>query len=103
MARANKKTCSRICANKNRAGIKYGTKRPYDKVRNERTIKLRVLEIRGGKCERCEYSKKQILHVHHKDRNHSNNSIQNLELICPNCHYEEHYLEKSWLNDTVQH
>jgi len=103
LARANKKTCSRVCANKNRAGIKYGTKRPYDKVKNERTLKLRILELRGGKCERCGYSKKQILHVHHKDRNHSNNNPQNLELICPNCHYEEHYLEKSWLNDTVGH
>ncbi|MBI3573571.1 hypothetical protein HY090_00790 [Candidatus Kaiserbacteria bacterium] len=41
--------------------------------------------------------------MHHKDRNRNNNSLGNLELICPNCHYEEHYLEKSWLNDRVAH
>jgi 5-methylcytosine-specific restriction endonuclease McrA len=103
LASANKKTCSRRCANINRAGIKYGIKRPYDKVRQQRTIKLRVLEVRGGICQRCGYSKKEILHVHHKDRNRNNNTLENLELICPNCHYEEHYLEKSWLNGKVSH
>jgi len=25
-----------------------------------------------------------------------------LELICPNCHFEEHYLEKSWLKDIIK-
>jgi len=59
--------------------------------------KMQLLELRGGVCERCGYSKREILHVHHKDRNRNNNDLKNLELICPNCHYEEHYLEKSWL------
>ena len=27
--------------------------------------------------------------------------LENLELICPNCHGEEHYLENSWLSGTV--
>ncbi len=72
-----------------------------DKVKNERAIKLRVIELCGSKCQRCEYSKVEILHVHHKDRNHSNNDTSNLELICPNCHYEEHYLEKSWLRSRL--
>ena len=64
-------------------------------------IKLRLLEQRGKCCERCGFTKFQILQVHHKDRNRKNNDFQNLELICPNCHYEEHYLEKSWLNDSL--
>jgi predicted HNH restriction endonuclease len=38
------------------------------------------------------------LNVHHKDWNHENNDLGNLELLCPNCHSEEHYLEKSWLH-----
>jgi Zn finger protein HypA/HybF involved in hydrogenase expression len=59
---------------------------------------LRLLKIRGLKCERCGYSKIQILQVHHKDKNRGNNDLDSLELICPNCHYEQHYLEKSWLN-----
>lgn len=98
-SRFNKKTCSRACSNINRAGIKYGQHRPFDKVFSERIIKIRLLKMRGTKCERCGYAKTEILQVHHKDRNHKNNNIENLELICPNCHYEDHYLKGSWLSE----
>ena len=27
------------------------------------------------------------LHVHHKDGDHNNNNIKNLEFLCPNCHW----------------
>lgn len=97
LAKFNKKTCSRSCANKHRAGIKYNLNRPKDKVKYQRGLKLRLLKERGNKCQRCGYDKYEILQVHHKDRDHTNNNLENLELICPNCHYEEHYLEKSWL------
>ena len=97
LASANKKTCSRACANTHRAGIKYNIGSPRDKVKDQRSLKLRLLKERGERCQRCGYSKIEILHVHHKDRNPNNNELSNLELICPNCHYEEHYLEKSWL------
>ncbi len=98
LAKFNKKTCSRACANKHRAGIKYklgGLRK--DKVKHYQSLKRRLLVQRGTKCERCGYSKYEILQIHHKDKNHSNNELNNLELICPNCHYEEHLLEKSWL------
>ena len=95
----NKKTCSRNCANINRAGIKYKIGSPKDKVKSQQALKLRLLKDRGMICERCSYNKHEILQVHHKDRNRDNNSIDNLELICPNCHYEEHFLEKSWLKN----
>ena len=97
LAGANKKTCSRVCANKNRIGIKYKLNRPKDKVKYYRGLKIRLLEKRGKKCERCGYDKHEVLQIHHKDKNRSNNRFNNLELICPNCHFEEHYLEKSWL------
>jgi 5-methylcytosine-specific restriction endonuclease McrA len=94
----NKKTCSRACSNKNRAGIKYKLSAPRkDKVKSYQALKLRLLEVRGNDCARCSYSKHEILQIHHKDRDRGNNVLENLELICPNCHYEEHYLEKSWL------
>ena len=97
LAGANKKTCSRACANKHRTGIKYNYRRPDDKVKDQRMLKIRLLEKRGAKCERCNYSKKEILQVHHKNRNRMHNHLSNLELLCPNCHAEEHYLRKSWL------
>ncbi len=92
LAGLNKKTCSRACANKHRAGIQYKINRPKDKVKAQKALKMRLLVIHGKKCQRCSYSKFEILQVHHKDRNRKNNLLNNLELICPNCHYEEHYL-----------
>lgn len=94
----NKKTCSRSCANKHRKGIQYKINRPKDKVKHYKALKKRLMEQRGKSCERCNYNKYQILQVHHIDRNRKNNDLKNLELICPNCHFEEHYLVK---DDTI--
>jgi 5-methylcytosine-specific restriction endonuclease McrA len=99
LAGENKKTCSRSCANKNRSGINYKTGNRKNKVKYYKGLKIRLLELKGNSCERCGYNKQEILQIHHRDRNHSNNSIKNLELICPNCHFEEHFLEKSWLKN----
>ena len=43
LAGANKKTCSRICANKHRTGIKYKINSPRDKVKDQRSLKLRLI------------------------------------------------------------
>lgn len=91
---ANKKTCSRSCANKNRAGIQYTGRRLKDNVVTIRQLKNRMIEDRGTNCERCDFNICKILQVHHRDRNRSNNNITNLELLCPNCHAIEHYLKK---------
>ena len=95
LAGDNKKTCSRACSNIHRTGIGYNKGSPKDKVKSQKALKIRLLEIRGKVCERCKYAGYQILQVHHKDRNRNNNSLENLELICPNCHCEEHYGEKA--------
>lgn len=41
-----------------------------------------------GPCNRC--GKPQARDVHHKDGNHLNNSLENLERICRSCHNREH-------------
>ncbi len=92
-----KKTCSRACSNKHRTGIKYKLNRPRDKVVYMDGLKLRLMIERGKNCQRCGFSKTEILIIHHIDRDRTHNEPSNLELICPNCHAEEHYLEKSWL------
>lgn len=47
-------------------------------------------ETRGRKCESCGLSKwletPIPLDIHHKDGNSDNNKLENLEMICPNCH-----------------
>ena len=51
----------------------------------------------GSKCQKCGYDKNPAaLTVHHKDRNRSNNSMDNLEVLCANCHAIEHYEDGSY-------
>lgn len=51
-----------------------------------------LLENREYKCERCGWGEinpvtnKVPLEIHHKDGNYKNNSEDNLEVLCPNCH-----------------
>lgn len=40
----------------------------------------------GIVCEQCGYSNVDALEVHHIDRNRTNNSIDNLKVLCANCH-----------------
>lgn len=56
------------------------------------------MKVRGNSCQKCGYSKFDIFQVHHKDRNRDNNKLNNLEILCPNCHYEKHHLEGIALN-----
>jgi predicted nucleic acid-binding Zn ribbon protein len=101
LAGLHKKTCSRACSNKNRSGIKYNINAPRDKAREQRAIKLRLIKERGNTCERCGYHRFPIIEVHHRDRNRQNNSSENLMLLCPNCHTEEHYLKSRSLDDSI--
>ena len=39
------------------------------------------------KCAVCGYNEEpKILQVHHKDSNRTNNTVENLCILCPNCH-----------------
>lgn len=48
--------------------------------------------IKSYKCERCGITEwlgsveNLVLELNHKDSNHYNNNIENLEILCPNCH-----------------
>ncbi len=99
LSNLHRKTCSRSCSNKNREGIKYKVNSPHDKAKSQQALKMQLLRLRGKNCERCGYGGFEILQVHHKDRNRNNNDTENLELVCPNCHCEEHYALNSWLKD----
>lgn len=49
-----------------------------------------AFENKGRQCEHCQITNELVLCVHHKDRDRSNNSIDNLEVLCYNCHVLVH-------------
>lgn len=69
------------------------TKKKYNLYKN------RPIDIKKPHCERCGFFGIDPcqLDIHHKDRNHLNNEISNLETLCSNCHRLEHKNEyKTW-------
>ena len=55
-----------------------------------RTLKKYLLEVNGNKCWDCgisEWNNKSItMDLEHIDGNSDNNTLENLSLLCPNCH-----------------
>lgn len=51
-------------------------------------------------CERCDKdlidANRWMWVVHHRDHNHYNNVVENLELLCKRCHQIEHECHKSF-------
>ena len=78
-----RKFCSRACVGKSKKTVfeaKFTTVR-----------KAMVSRDMIKACQRCGYNAHpEILGVHHMDRNRKNNSLENLEVLCPNCHSLEH-------------
>lgn len=44
------------------------------------------------KCKDCGETRKYMLVVHHKDGNRNNNLLDNLEILCHNCHTTKHLI-----------
>lgn len=82
-------TCSRACANKH---FRSGSNSPnYKHGNNSHRSVIKKANLLTH-CHRCNYNKLPVLQIHHKDRNRFNNAIDNLLVLCPTCHEEEHYL-----------
>lgn len=65
--------------------------------KSKRVIKQRLISTRGHKCENCKTStwcegKPIVLELEHIDGNNENNILENLLLLCPNCHSQT----KTW-------
>lgn len=77
--------------NPNKGKIDYSKFTNTGTKRSRRsTIKKNLIELRGHKCELCQLTKWNNtdipLEVHHIDGNTANNNLENLQLLCPNCH-----------------
>jgi len=72
-------TCSRACSN------------TYFRTRDgAHTYRTRALKHYGCKCAVCGFDNILAIEVHHIDKNRQNNSIENLKILCANCHRVEH-------------
>lgn len=75
---AKRRNCSQSCGN---------TKREVGKD----TLHWRARKHKADSCETC--SATTGLHVHHVDRNPSNNDPTNLQTLCASCHLKLHWRE----------
>lgn len=99
-ARREKKRLNRIeptfiCPMCDREYKKTGNNQKYclDCNKKEKHRKIAFEHYKEYSCHRCGWDKWESLselHVHHKDRNKKNNSIENLEILCSKCHRHEH-------------
>jgi 5-methylcytosine-specific restriction endonuclease McrA len=81
---ATKVYCSPKC-------IKIGNQGPWSKLPAALRIQMKKRGLLKH-CVRCGYKEHpEILITHHRDRNRKNNGIENIEVLCPNCHALEHY------------
>lgn len=85
--------------NQNRRGIPHNeSRKSIDDILNNKIIyktsdlKKRLIEegLKENKCECCgitNWNGKEIcMELHHVDGNHYNNNLDNLQILCPNCH-----------------
>lgn len=106
-----KKDYSILCFSATKAGHRrYECKRCYTNKQQttRQRLKLQCVTYKGGKCERCGYNKcSAAFDFHHKDQTKKDFQISRItigtltdnlkkeldkcELLCANCHREEHY------------
>jgi endogenous inhibitor of DNA gyrase (YacG/DUF329 family) len=94
--------CSPECSTKHKSEKAWAIKREAIE-RGEKNLSLNIesnntffkrylIEQHGAKCMRCgwqeinKFSNRIPIELEHKDGNCTNNNIDNLELLCPNCH-----------------
>ena len=87
--------------NQNRKGMKHCEQRiPAEQFvlgnTSNSAKRKRLIDdgIKEAKCERCNLSEWMgqpiPLELHHIDFNHYNNSLDNLQILCSNCHMQVH-------------
>lgn len=86
----DKMTCSIQCAN---SVFKVGIYHPgyiNEETYNKSHYREVAIKYYGEKCTVCGFDNPLAIVVHHKDMCKNNNKIENLQVLCANCHYIVH-------------
>jgi hypothetical protein len=84
-SKGEKTTCSHGCANSYFRSEKGNPN--FKGFKSKFAYRRHALKHYGEKCENCGYNKhEKILQVHHIDGDRLNNTVDNLIVLCPNCH-----------------
>lgn len=87
-----KKYCSVECSIIHKKNIIFQKIESGDKTLNTKQYKHFLIKKYGNKCMRCEWDKINVttgkvpIQLEHIDGNSDNNELNNLILLCPNCH-----------------
>jgi len=74
----------------NQSALIHGYGRNTIMRHNQKAVKDRLYI-----CEGCGLNSSTPLAVHHKDGNHYDNEIFNLQVLCQSCHAEHHSFERA--------
>ena len=86
--------CGRSCAQKYHGKTHRKENHPNWKGENKTSYRTFAFESKPKVCNSCGYDEEvRILQVHYIDHDRSNNNLDNLEILCPNCHAVKHLVE----------
>ena len=87
--------CGKTCASAHRAdkfAERLVSNSPDVGHGSPASIRRHLIKLRGEQCELCGWNRRHLvtgrvpLEVDHVDGDYKNNRIENLKLLCPNCH-----------------
>ena len=81
---------------KGRGWSKNEQLKDWENYKAPSSIRINLIKVRGNKCQCCGRKKwlgRDIkIEMHHEDGDVTNNNVENLTLLCPNCHsYTENW------------
>ena len=89
-SKSGRSFCNRHCASIVNNSVYKSGKNSGNYKDGRASYRYRALAYYNSKCSVCGYNIEKVLQVHHRDKDRKNNSVENLDVLCPTCHKEYH-------------